>query len=60
MEALFAKASTPFYEGFLCNMLVTMLLLLNLGTTHGIANTFMNELFSFLQKNDLSHELNYS
>ncbi len=50
MEALFEKTSTPFYERFLCNMLVIMLLLLNLGTTHGIANAFMNDLFSFLQK----------
>jgi hypothetical protein len=49
MEVLFAKVATLLYERSSCNMLLTMLLLLNLSTMHGNTNTFMDELFSLLQ-----------
>jgi hypothetical protein len=50
MEALFAKAGTPLYEGCYTSMLSTMLLLLNLNIVHNVSNTFMDELFSFFLK----------
>ncbi len=49
-ETLLAKASIPLYEGFSTSMLVTILLLLNLRTMHGVSNVLMDELFSLLRK----------
>ncbi len=50
MEAMLTKTSTPLYEGSSTSMLSTTLLLLNLRTIHGTSNSFMDELFSLLQK----------
>lgn len=49
MEVSFAKTTSPLYERSSCNMLLTMLLLLNLNMMHGIMSTFMDEFFSLLR-----------
>jgi len=50
METMFTKALTLLHEGSSTSMLLTLLLLLNLKTIHGVSNSFMNELFSLLRK----------
>lgn len=54
IEALFYKATTPLYKGCSISMLSTRLLLLSLNIVHGVTHTFMDELFSSLQKKLLS------
>jgi hypothetical protein len=49
-EALLAKASIPLYEGSSTSILVTILLLLNLRTMHGVSSVFMDKLLSLLRK----------
>ncbi len=55
-ETMIMKASTPLYKGSSTSMLLTMLLLLNLRTTHVINNALMDELFSLLRKELLPKE----
>jgi hypothetical protein len=54
---MFTKTLTPLYEGSSTSMLSTTLLLLNLRTIHGVSNSFMDELFSLLQKELLLGEI---
>jgi hypothetical protein len=49
MAKMFQEARTPLYEGCSTSCLTTSLLLLNLITTHGVNNTFANELFTLLR-----------
>ncbi len=48
MSNMFRKAQT-LYEGCPTNCLATILLLLNLCSTHGVNNMFVDELFSLLK-----------
>jgi hypothetical protein len=45
---MYKKAQTPLYEGCPNSRLASILLLLNLVTTHGVSNTFVDELFTIL------------
>jgi len=49
MVEMFHEAHTPLYAGCSTSYLATILLLLNLIITHGVSNTFVNELFTLLK-----------
>ncbi len=46
---MFQDAQTPLYEGCPTSHLATIFMLLNLLTTHGVSNAFVNELFTLLK-----------
>jgi hypothetical protein len=48
MSEMIQEAHTPHYEGCPTSCLATILLLLNTLTTHGVSNTFVDELFTLL------------
>ncbi len=52
MSKMIQEARTPLYEGCPTNRLAAILLLMNTLTTHGVSNTFVDELFIML-KSDL-------
>ncbi len=49
MVEMFQEAHTPLYQGCSTIRLATILLLLNLITTHGVNNTFLNKIFTLLR-----------
>ncbi len=46
---MFKEAQTPLYKGRPTSQLATIILLMTLCTTHGVNNTFVDELFSLLK-----------
>jgi hypothetical protein len=46
MTNMWKEAQIPLYEGCPINCLATILLLLNVCTTHGVSNAFVDEFFS--------------
>jgi hypothetical protein len=49
MTNMWKEAQIAFYEGCPINRLVTIPLLLNVCTMHGVSNAFVDELFSLLK-----------
>jgi hypothetical protein len=49
MAKMFKEAWKLLYEGCPISRLIAILLLLNLVTTHGVNNTFVDELFTLLR-----------
>lgn len=45
---MYKEAQTPLYEGCFNSQLPSILLLLSLVSTHGVSNTFVDELFTLL------------
>jgi hypothetical protein len=48
LEQLYAQASIPVYSGSSVSMISTVVVLLNMCTTHGTSNTFQEELLKYL------------
>ena len=56
LEELYAKVSHPLYPGSTINMISALIVLLTMYSTHGVSNTFVEELFNYLSSSLLPPE----